>query len=134
MKFRELRIHLLKAHGIPNVSISCTEKVSGKDCGFYCGKTLDCFLEHMKVVHYEMFRDGTDSIFDDFNGFELLVNEDTVRSHTEVCSIVMEERRKEKLRECKDRWVKKYKSKKENTHTTSDGGAVDVPAKVFPLN
>ena len=48
MKFRELRIHLLKVHKIPNVFLSCTEIVNEKVCEFFCGKTLDCFIEHMK--------------------------------------------------------------------------------------
>ena len=68
---------------------------------------MDCFLEHMKVFHYEMLRDGANFVFDDLNGLELLVNEDTGSSPTEVCCIAREERRKEKLRECKDRWTKK---------------------------
>ena len=67
----------------------------GSFVSFFCGKTLDCFIEHMKQVHYEKFKGGAEYIFDDLSGFKLLTNGDTVRSHTEVCSIAREERRKE---------------------------------------
>jgi hypothetical protein len=128
MKFRELRIPLLKVHKIPNVFLSCMEIVNEKVCEFFCGKTLNCFIEHMKQVHDEKFKGGAEYVFDDLSGFKLLTNGDTVRSHTEVCSIAREERRKEKVKECKERYVRKHKVEKKNTHKTSDG-AGSMPAK-----
>ena len=120
MKFRELRIHLLKVHQIPNVFIFCTSVVNDKVCEFLCGKSLDCFIEHMKQVHDEKFKDGAEYAFNESNGFKLVSNGDPIRSHTEVCSIAREERRKEKVKECKARYVSKLKAEKKNTHKTID--------------
>ena len=108
MKFRELRKHLAKEHNISNVSISCTETLeNGDTCDFHCSSSLDCFLEHSKYFHNELFEEGVDTIFDLFNGFNLLVSSTTGRNHTEVCQNAREKRRKEKMREAKVRWSAK---------------------------
>ena len=85
----------------------------------------------MKQVHDEKFKGGAEYVFDESNGFKLVSNGDPIRSHTEVCSIAREEKRKEKVKECKERYVRKHKGeKKKNTHKTNDG-AGDIPAKSF---
>jgi hypothetical protein len=42
----------------------------------------------MKVFHNEMFGDGANSVFDFLSGFELLVNDDTGRQTSTICSIL----------------------------------------------
>jgi hypothetical protein len=128
MKFRELRKHLEKEHNIPNVSIACTEALeNGDTCDFHCSSSLDCFLEHSKHCHNKLFEEGAATIFDLSNGFRLFKSF-TGRNHTEVCQDAREKKRKEKMREAKDRWSAKQcpvNRTVKNTHaTTSDVGDI----------
>jgi hypothetical protein len=108
MKFRELRKHLVNVHDIHNVSIYCSKTV---DCGFHCSFSLDCFLEHSKSLHNNLFEQGANSVFDSSIGFNLLVSNITGRNHTEVCQNAREKRRKEQMRMAKLKWSKKCKKK-----------------------
>ena len=127
MKFRELRKHLEKEHNTPNISIACTEAVeNGDTCDFRCASSLDCFLEHSKHCHNNFFEEGAATIFDLSNGFRLFKSF-TGRDHSGVCQDARDKKRKEKMREAKDRWSAKQGPAK-NTHaTTSDvGDIIDV--------
>ena len=127
MKFRELRKHLEKEHNTPNISIACTEAVeNGDTCDFRCASSLDCFLEHSKHCHNKFFEEGAATIFDLSNGFRLFESF-TGRDHSGVCQDARDKKRKEKMREAKDRWSAKQGPVK-NTHaTTSDvGDIIDV--------
>jgi hypothetical protein len=134
MKFRELRKHLAKVHNILNVSISCSKTLENRDtCDFHCSFSLDCFLEHSKCFHNNLFEEGANSIFDFPSGFNLLVSTTTGRIHTEVCQNAREKRRKEKMREAKVKWSMKQvtaKRKAKNTHATvSDNGDIVDPVE-----
>jgi hypothetical protein len=129
MKFRELRRHLAKVHDILNVSISCSKTLENRDtCDFHCSFSLDCFLEHSKSLHNNLFEKGANSIFDSSSGFNLLVSNTTGRIHTEVCQNAREKRRKEQIRVAKVKWsMKTAKRKATNTHAkVSDKGDIVV--------
>jgi hypothetical protein len=128
MKFRELRRHLAKVHDILNVSISCSKTLENRDtCDFHCSFSLDCFLEHSKSLHNNLFEKGANSIFDSSSGFNLLVSNTTGRIHTEVCQNAREKRRKEQMRVAKVKWSKKKVTAATNTHAkVSDKGDIVV--------
>jgi hypothetical protein len=112
MKFRELRRHLVNVHDIHNVSISCSKTLENRDtCDFHCSFSLDCFLEHSKSLHNNLFEKGANSVFDSSIGFNLLVSNTTGRIHTEVCQNAREKRRKEQMRMAKLKWSKKSKKR-----------------------
>ena len=72
-KYRELKKHLMRAHGVTTVDIACTVKdAEGRSCDWHCGCSLDCYLEHSRHIHREFFLDGASYVFNVANGFRLL--------------------------------------------------------------
>ena len=135
-KYRELKKHLMRAHGVTTVDIACTVKdAEGRSCDWHCGCSLDCYLEHSRHIHHEFFLAGASHVFNVASGFRLLKGYQGP-GHSDICLIGKKHHKLVRKREYKKRYNLKHGKGRcvpsTSSNNCAEGAVVEEDAEPKP--
>ena len=99
-------------HGIEHITLTSTIGIVNKarKCNWVCGVSLDCFLEHAKFQHGQVFQGAND--FPDNDSFMIYATDKNVTDHTDICSEARAANKKERVKRNKAEWLSRKKDSK----------------------